>query len=130
MLDVKNLVQALYKIQIIQILFFVGIGIWAWRSRWAFDFGKFISLGGWVTIGVIAAVLVGVATGFDALFTAFHHVFFTGDTWLFLYSDSLIRLFPMRFWQDAFIFMGVLTLAGSGLCILLGRKLMQLNLNR
>jgi uncharacterized membrane protein len=47
------------------------------------------------------------------LFTAFHAVFFEGDTWLFQFSDSLIRMFPLRFFQDVFIILGVLTLLGG-----------------
>jgi uncharacterized membrane protein len=46
-------------------------------------------------------------------------LFFTGDSWLFLYSDTLIRLFPMRFWQDAFLFAGALDVLG-GLALGLG----------
>jgi uncharacterized membrane protein len=33
-------------------------------------------------------------------------LFFSGDTWLFAYSDTLIRLFPIRFWEDCFIYIG------------------------
>jgi integral membrane protein (TIGR01906 family) len=54
--------------------------------------------------------LTAVLVDFDGLFTAFHHLFFEGDTWLFYYSDSLIRLFPMRFWRDAFILTGGITI--------------------
>ena len=52
---------------------------------------------------------------FRAFFTAFHRVFFEGDTWLFHYSDTLIRLFPERFWQDAFLWLGGLSLLAGGL---------------
>ena len=33
-------------------------------------------------------------------FTTFHRIFFAGESWIFPYSDTLIRLFPMRFWAD------------------------------
>ena len=39
MLDVKNLVQTLYQIQIIQLIIFISITLWAWRSKWLRDFG-------------------------------------------------------------------------------------------
>lgn len=65
---------------------------------------------------LILCVLVGLgawmAVGFEAFFTAFHGVFFEGDTWLFAYTDTLIRLFPLQFWSDA----GLLIAAGVG-CI-------------
>jgi len=59
----------------------------------------------------------------NALFTSFHRIFFSGDTWLFLYSDSLIRLFPIPFWQDAFIIMGTLVLVGGVALGIAGNKL-------
>ncbi len=61
--------------------------------------------GGILTVLLIIAALVAVATSFDWLFTEFHHMFFVGDSWLFNYSDTLIRLFPEAFWTDAFALM-------------------------
>jgi len=66
--------------------------------------------GGWGLIGLIAAILFLVVLNFNQLFTWFHQVFFESGTWQFSTSDTLIRLFPMRFWQDAFIFVGVMSL--------------------
>ena len=61
-----------------------------------------------------------LARGFPALTTKrlhlrsiFHELFFSGGSWLFLYSDTLIRLFPLPFWQDAFLFAGVLDVLGG-----------------
>jgi hypothetical protein len=34
---------------------------------------------------------------------------------LFNYSDTLIRLFPIQFWQDVFLGFGLLTLLGGGI---------------
>jgi integral membrane protein (TIGR01906 family) len=73
------------------------------------EFGRAFARGGWLTLGIIGAILIAIVVSFDWLFTAFHRIFFTGDTWLFLYSDSLIRLFPLRLWQDGFIAMGIVT---------------------
>jgi integral membrane protein (TIGR01906 family) len=57
-----------------------------------------------------AVLLVGLVTylllNFNLFFTQFHQVFFEGETWIFLWSDTLIRLFPLPFWQHAFIFVG------------------------
>lgn len=75
-----------------------------------------------VTIGIIVGVLLFLAINFDQLFTGFHRLFFEGDTWLFYYSDTLIRLFPLKFWQDLFIFIGALSFAFSVGTLLLSRK--------
>jgi integral membrane protein (TIGR01906 family) len=121
MLDVKVLVQKVILVWYMMLFLLIVMALWAWRGGWARDLWLAISRGGWLTLGLIAAIMVGVFTGFDALFTEFHRIFFSGDTWLFLYSDTLIRLFPMRFWQDAFIFMGIFTLAAGVLAGLGGR---------
>jgi integral membrane protein (TIGR01906 family) len=113
MLDVKNLVQVMLKGWIIGWGILILLGIWAWRGFWLDDFRLGINRGGWFTIGLIIAILVAVVINFDALFTDFHRIFFTGNTWIFLYSDTLIRLFPIRFWQDCFIDMGGLCLAAG-----------------
>lgn len=116
MVDVKNLVQAAFTAWWIMLVFMSLMGGWAWRGKWLPEYWHAYSRGGWITVGLIVAILIGVVTAFDALFTGFHRIFFTGDTWLFYYSDTLIRLFPMRFWQDAFTAMGIFT-GGAGLAL-------------
>lgn len=78
--------------------------------------------GAWGLIGLIAAILLFVALSFNNLFTWFHQIFFESGTWQFFTSDTLIRLFPMRFWRDAFIFVGLLSLILAGLILLFGRE--------
>jgi integral membrane protein (TIGR01906 family) len=63
-----------------------------------------------VTIALLAALIVFVLTGFDTFFTDFHRVFFSGNTWLFDYTDTLIRLYPVQFWFDAATVIGVTSL--------------------
>jgi integral membrane protein (TIGR01906 family) len=123
MLDVKNLIQKMLVAWYIIIGILVLTVIFAWRTKLMPRLWRALRDGGWLTIGLIGAILLGVAIGFDAIFTGFHRIFFQGDTWLFNYSDSLIRLFPMQFWQDAFIAMGVICLVASVLFIFLGNKL-------
>ena len=69
-----------------------------------------LSDGSLSTLLVLIGLGVWMAVGFDAFFTAFHGIFFTADTWLFSYSDTLIRLFPLQFWADA----GLLIAIGVG----------------
>jgi len=63
-----------------------------------------------ITIVLLVALVFFVLTGFDTFFTDFHHVFFTGDTWEFSFSDTLIRLYPPQFWFDAATVIGVATI--------------------
>jgi integral membrane protein (TIGR01906 family) len=59
-----------------------------------------------VTLVLLLGLVAYLLINFNTFFTQFHMVFFEGQTWIFLWSDTLIRLFPLRFWQDAFIFVG------------------------
>lgn len=60
-----------------------------------------------LVLAILLAILVFSAASWDLAFTEFHRLFFASGTWYFAYSDTLIRLFPERFWVDA-----LLTLAG------------------
>ncbi len=122
MLDVKILVQQMIRAWMILGVFIFLSGIWAWRGKWLADYWLTLSRAGWAILIVIGLILVGVVIGFSALFTGFHLIFFEGDTWLFLYSDTLIRLFPLRFWQDAFILMGILSALGGVALIWIGKR--------
>jgi len=53
-----------------------------------------------LTIGLIVAVGVFMVSQWDSFFVSFHELFFPPGTWTFSYSDTLIRLFPVRFWMD------------------------------
>jgi hypothetical protein len=63
-----------------------------------------VMVGAGITLAIYLGLLAYIALNFDALFVQFHQVFFEQGTWMFLWSDSLIRMFPLRFWQDCFIF--------------------------
>jgi integral membrane protein (TIGR01906 family) len=53
------------------------------------------------TLALLAILGAFMLINWWQFFDAFHRLFFQGDSWLFDYSDTLIRLFPMRFWMDA-----------------------------
>lgn len=113
MVDVKQVVRGALKVWWGSLLLLAGIGLGAWRGGWAGDFLRAVSRGGWLTVGLIGLVVVSILVSFNAFFVGFHRVFFEGDTWLFAYSDTLIRLFPERFWMDAFLMVGGVSLVGG-----------------
>lgn len=123
MLDVKNVLQGMIRAWWILGALLILCGVWAWRLDHLPRFWKALQHGALLTLGLIAIVLVAVTTRFDALFTAFHRVFFTGDTWLFNYSDTLIRLFPLKLWSDGFTFVGLLTTLGALIVFFVARRL-------
>jgi integral membrane protein (TIGR01906 family) len=120
MRDVKRLTQSALRIWYVSLVLLLALGVWARYAKWWDAYRLGLMRGGWLmvglalTIGII--VVVGIAINpdvFDEFFTSFHHLFFTGDSWLFLFSDTLIRLFPIRFWEDAFLWAAVIALGGG-----------------
>lgn len=126
--DVKRVTQGALRSWYVSLAILLLLGMWAWFGGWWESYRLGLMRGGWlmvglaITIGVI--VVVGIAINpnvFDVFFTAFHTLFFEGDSWLFLFSDTLIRLFPIRFWEDAFLWAAVIAL-GGGIALGLGLR--------
>jgi integral membrane protein (TIGR01906 family) len=122
MLDVRNLTAPVLLIWKVLLGFFMIMFLFSLWGKWSADYLKALRDGARLTILLIIMILFSVWLNFDLLFTKFHQLFFTGDTWLFYYTDDLIRLFPMRFWRDLFIFIGALTIIFSAIPILLWRR--------
>jgi integral membrane protein (TIGR01906 family) len=106
--DVKNVVQPAIWFGYGVWFLILALGLWARFGGWWLEFVRGIQRGGWLTVGLVAVISIFAGISFWQFFTVFHELFFTGNSWQFLYSDTLIRLFPMRFWQDAFLFVGTL----------------------
>ena len=115
--DVKIVLQGVLKVFYGAAAVYVLGGLIARSRGWQNVYFKAIFLGGKITAGILVMILFLTLISFQALFTNFHLLFFEGNSWLFFYSDTLIRLFPVQFWQDIFLVFGILTLAGG---ILLG----------
>jgi integral membrane protein (TIGR01906 family) len=78
--------------------------------------------GALLTLAIIAAIVVVAVFNWEFFFTAFHNLFFEGGTWVFLYSDTLIRLFPEQFWFDAALTIGAITVLTALITLLITRR--------
>ncbi len=107
MRDVKVLADQMVIAMVTVALFLIVAGAVAWRVKGLKAYFLALSRGGWLILIIVALVLLGTVIAFNWLFTEFHRIFFTGNSWLFYYSDTFIRLFPIQFWQDLFIVIGV-----------------------
>lgn len=128
MADVQRVTKGALNVFYMALAALALLGLWSRRPQQWQAFRQGLKRGGWIMVGLAGAVAVVVLVGmflipnlFWAFFSGFHALFFTGDSWLFEYSDTLIRLFPLRFWQDTFLFAAVIAVAG-GLALALGIK--------
>lgn len=113
MLDVKIVIGQVIWLLGTLLGVLVLIGAWAWREKWLANFKRALGRGGWLTIALIVGILLLVLVAFVPFFVFFHQVFFEAGTWMFLWSDTLIRLFPMTFWQNTFITVGAIAALGA-----------------
>jgi integral membrane protein (TIGR01906 family) len=83
-----------------------------------------LSDGALLTLVGLGALGVLMLLSWNTFFTGLHQIFFESGTWRFQYSDTLIRLFPMRFWRDAgLIVVGIVS--GTAFLIALIGRIMQ-----
>ena len=132
--DVKRVTQGALRVWYASVALLALLGVWAWLGRfasapqWMPAYRLGLMRGGWlmvilaITVGLIALIGILVSPDlFFSFFAGFHHLFFEGNSWLFLFSDTLIRLFPIRFWQDAFLWAAIIAL-GGGIALGLGLR--------
>lgn len=126
--DVKRVTQGALNVFYLALAGLALLGLWSKRPQQWSAFRQGLKRGGGIMVGIAGVVAAVVVVGmfllpnlFWAFFSGFHAMFFEGDSWLFAYSDTLIRLFPLRFWQDTFLFAALIAVAG-GLGLALGIK--------
>jgi len=83
----------------------VGVLLAVWialrRSpRWRTVVPRGLQVGALATFAVALLAVPIILLGFDDFFVQFHSVFFSGDSWRFSTTDTLLRLYPEAFWQD------------------------------
>jgi integral membrane protein (TIGR01906 family) len=122
MRDVRNLTAIVLNIWLGLLTFFLLVTYLCWKTKEMDAWFTAVRRGGNLTIGLIFAILFYLALNFNELFTQFHQLFFQGDSWLFLMSDNLIRLFPIRFWRDIFIFIGGLSILTGDLFVFFSKR--------
>jgi integral membrane protein (TIGR01906 family) len=125
MLDVKNVVSGAMNVLKVGFILLIVLAIWAWLGKWKIEFLKGLERGGILVLVFIGIIIISALTIFDYIFVLFHEIFFKAGTWSFLYSDTLIRLFPERFWQDTFLMVGGLSVGLGLLFFFVARKLRQ-----
>lgn len=101
MTDVRSRLAAAFGLQLVALVLLLGLALALARSaRWRTVVPRGLLLGSLLTLGIAALVAPVILLGFDGFFLRFHEIFFSGDSWRFASSDTLLRLYPQVFWQD------------------------------
>ncbi len=124
MADVRDLFRLVYRIHELALVYVVAYiaAVYLWsRERSMRRLAREAVTGGIATVGVLSIAAVGVLLGFDALFEQFHLLSFSNDFWqLDPRTDRLVQMFPMGFWFDVTLAVGVLSLIEGGAVALTG----------
>ena len=120
MVDVKRVFQTallVFGILLLMFAILLGITVRTVEGRQMLRQGLFG--GGLLTLAILAGLVIFLLVNWETFFTNFHNLFFASGTWVFDYSDTLIRLFPIPFWQDTALTIGGLSALGA-IAILIG----------
>lgn len=121
--DVKGIVKTVFWLAFLFGLAAIGLAGLTHRSagcRLAIRMG--LTYGSRFTLAAVAATAMFAVTAWDFFFDHFHALFFASGTWRFAFSDTLIRLFPERFWFDAAIAIGILNSVAAILMLMFMRR--------
>lgn len=103
--DVRSLIVLCYYVQqatLVYLIMFALAGfIWK-RKRFAPPITRMMVGGSILTIALLAFVGIAALADFDWFFTTFHHIFFSGDSWIL--SGYLPQIFTWGFFYDAALF--------------------------
>ncbi len=100
MRDVRTLFGAALRLQLIGGIVIVALALVLARTRLRTAVPAGLLAGSLGTLAIAVLLVPMILLGFEGFFTRFHEVFFSGDSWVFSAEDTLIRIYPERFWTD------------------------------
>ena len=114
MADVKALFLRTYRAQTAAALL---VAVFTAAAVWRFRGGAYPVIAAWMrrcaVVTTAFVLLIGLLSvvAFDALFTAFHYLGFPQGNWAFdPRTEYLVRVFPLGFWQEMTLIIGLLAL--------------------
>lgn len=124
MQDVRDLIGWLFPLHTI-ITALAGVAVVALAARPATRRLAGSALIAGVIFTGVSVIGLGIfaVVGWDLFFTTFHRIFFEGDTWLFLATDTLIRLYPEIFWFTITLMIGGAILVECAALAVIGARL-------
>ena len=113
MADVQAVFQSVSRVWLATFTLLLLIGLILWQQGERQTLASAIQSGGLLTSGIILVIALLALFAWQFWFNTFHLFFFKPGSWLFSYSDTLIRLFPVEFWFDATLTISIFSLAGG-----------------
>lgn len=120
MADVQTVFQSISRVWQVTFILLILLGFILWKTGEQKVLASAIQSGGLLTSGIILSIAALAIFGWQFWFETFHLFFFKPGSWLFSYSDTLIRLFPVEFWFDATLTISAISLVGGLLLALIG----------
>lgn len=121
MVDVKNVTDAIQRLWWVSAVIVVGgLLLLLTRPETRQQGYRAILGGGIATTLVLLGIALFILVAWSTFFVQFHELLFPPGTWTFAYSDSLIRLFPEKFWFDLGVIMSGLPLVAGLMVAALG----------
>lgn len=120
--DVRAVTQSVFQVRQIASILLLLLGIVLWLKGEHMAVASAVRSGGLVTSGVILMIVLLAVFAWQFWFNTLHLLFFQPGSWLFSYSDTLIRLFPVKFWVDTTLTISIISLIGGLIVALLGYR--------
>lgn len=126
MFDVKVRTNAIRRLaKVLSVIVVGGITFLLYNEETASEAYRSIRNGGLATFAILGIFALMIGLFWNWFFTTFHEVLFPQGNWTFAYSDSLIRLFPEKFWIDVGVVIVGGTLIAGTLIALIGHLLLR-----
>ena len=122
MADVQSVFQVIVRVWQVAFVLLLFLGLILWATGKHRQFAAAIQSGGLFTSAMILTIALLAIFAWQFWFNMFHLFFFQLGSWLFSYSDTLIRLFPVKFWFDATLTISVLSIMGGLSLTWMGRQ--------
>ena len=120
MADVQTVFQFALRVWQFAFILFVLLVFVLWERGEHTMVTAALRQGGLLTSVIILMIGLLAVFAWQTWFEMFHRLFFENGSWLFSYTDTLIRLFPIEFWFDSVLTISILSFVGGTLLALLG----------
>lgn len=126
MVDVKHVTDGIGRVRLVAAATaLIGLAVLLWNPATRREGYRAILHGGITTTAILLGIALFILIAWSVFFTQFHELLFPPGTWTFAYSDSLIRLFPEKFWFDLGVILSIGTLVEGVLVAALGYWLLR-----